>query len=82
MPSNYEMSIEKLQNCISDDAICRIFSSGDAITANKVLLDCLIEKMNHREEILDLCDQLERINTSEQLNLLVNELRSGELFGI
>ena len=78
MPDNYEQSVGKLQNYISDDQICMILSSSNSTTANKMILDCLIERMSCREELLDLCDQLETINTSHQLNMLFSEIRAGE----
>ena len=78
MPDNYEQSVGKLQNYISDDQICMILSSSDSNTANKMILDCLIERMSCREELLDLCDQLESISTSHQLSMLISEIRSGE----
>ncbi|XP_065894594.1 uncharacterized protein [Dysidea avara] len=76
MPDNYEQSVGKLQNYISDDQICMILSSSNFTTANKTILDCLIEKMSRREELLDLCNQLETISTSHQLNILISEIRS------
>ena len=78
MPDNYEQSVEKLQNYISDDQICMILSSSNSTKANKIIFDCLIERMSCREELLDLCDQLETISTSHQLNMLISEIRSGE----
>ena len=56
MPDNYEQSVGKLQNYISDDQICMILSSSNSTTANKIILDCLIERMNCRGDLLDLCD--------------------------
>jgi len=79
MSDNYEQSVGKLQNYISDDQICMILSSSDSSTANKIILDGLIERMSCREELLDLCDQLETISTSNQLTMVINEIRSGEL---
>ena len=55
-----------------------ILSSSNSTTANKMILDCLIERMSCREELLDLCDQLETISTSHQLNMLISEIKSGE----
>ena len=78
MPENYEQSVGKLQNYISNDQICMILSSSNSSTANKMILDCLIGRMSCREELLDLCDQLETISTSHQLNMLISEIRSGE----
>jgi len=78
MPDNYEQSVGMLQNYISDDQICMILSSGNSTTANKIILDCLIERLSCREELLDLCDQLETIATSQQLMTVISEIRSGE----
>ncbi|XP_065885289.1 uncharacterized protein [Dysidea avara] len=76
MPDNYEQSVGKLQNYFSDDQICMILSSSNSTTANKIILDCLIERMSCREELLDLCDQLETISTSHQLMMVISEIRS------
>ncbi|XP_065900591.1 uncharacterized protein [Dysidea avara] len=77
MPDSYEQSVGKLQDYISDDQICMILSSSDSITANKIILDCLIERMSCREEVLDLCNQLETITTSHQLMMVISEIRFG-----
>ncbi|XP_065894103.1 uncharacterized protein [Dysidea avara] len=76
MPDNYEQSVGKLQNYISDDQICMILSSSNSTAANKKILDCLIERMSCKEELLDLCDQLETITTSHQLTMVISEMRS------
>ena len=78
MPDNYEQSVGMLLNYISDDQICMILSSSNSTTANKIILDCLIERMSCREELLDLCDQLETITASQQLKMMINEIRSGK----
>ena len=80
MPDNYEQSVGKLQNYISDDQICMILSSSNSTTANKIILDCLIERMSCREELLDLCDQLETISASHQMMMVVSQIRSGGCF--
>jgi len=77
MPDDYELTVGKLQNYISDDQICAILSSSNSTIANKIILDCLIERMSCREELLDLCDQLENITTSYNLKTVINEIRSG-----
>ena len=77
MPDNYEESLIKLQNYLSIDQIANILSSSNSTTTNKLLLDSLIERMSGREELLDLCDQLETIDTSHQLTIVINEIRSG-----
>jgi len=79
MPDDYEQSVGMLQNYISDDQICMILSTGNSTTANKIILDCLIERLSCREDLLDLCDQLETITTSHQLMMVISKIRSGGL---
>jgi len=78
MPDNYEQSIEMLQNYISDDQICMILSSSSPTDANKIILDCLVQGMNCREELLDLCDKLETITTSQKMMTITSGIRSGK----
>ena len=77
MPDDYEVTVGKLQNCFSFDQICVILSSSNSSIANKIILDNLIERMSCREELLDLCDQLESIVTSHDMKIVINELRLG-----
>ena len=77
MPDDYELTVGTLQHYISFDQICVILSSSNSTIANKLILDYLIERMSCREELLDLCDQLESIATSHDLKLIINELRLG-----
>ena len=77
MPDDYELTVGILQNYISDDQICSILSSSNSTAANKIILDCLIERMSSREHLLDLCDQLENITTSHNMKIVINELRLG-----
>ena len=77
MPDDYELTAGILQNYISDDQICGILCSSNSTIANKIILDCLIERMNCREELLDLYDQLESITASHDLKDVINKLRSG-----
>ena len=77
MPDEYELSVGKLVNYISDDQIGTILSSGNANVANKLILDCLIERISCKEELLDLCDQLESIIASHDLKVMINEIRLG-----
>ena len=77
MPDEYELSVGKLVNYISDDQIGTILSSSNASVANKLILDCLIERISCKEELLDLCDQLESIIASHDLKIVINEIRLG-----
>jgi len=55
-----------------------ILSSSNSTAANKIILDCLIERMSCREELLNLCNQLETITASHQMMMVISEIRSGE----
>ena len=78
MPDEYELSVGKLVNYISDDQIGTILSSSNASVANKLILDCLIERISCKEELLDLCDQLESIIiASHDLKIVISEIRLG-----
>ncbi|XP_065914506.1 uncharacterized protein [Dysidea avara] len=77
MPPEYEMTVGKLQTCFSDEEICIILSSSDAIHANKVILDSLVDKIRNKRELYKVCDQLEMISASHDLNVLIANMRSG-----
>ena len=77
MPDDYELIVGKLQSYISFDQTCVILSSSNSTIANKLILDYLIERMSCREELLDLCDQLEKITTSHDMKMITSELRLG-----
>ena len=79
MPNYYQPTIAKLQDCISDDQICVILSSSNSTDANKIILDCLIDRMKYRKDLLVLCDQLESIITSHEAKILINKIRSGQM---
>lgn len=78
MPVEYEQSIAQLQNYFSDEQICTILYRSDHTTANKLILDFLIERMSCKEDQLDLCDQLEKIAaSSNELTVIIQDLRTG-----
>ena len=79
MPDDFEPTIEKLLEYINDDQVCTILSSTSSIIANKRILDCLIERVNCKESLLDLCDQLDNITKSPDTHMksVTNEMRLG-----
>ena len=78
MPDDYELTIGKLQSYLSDDQICVVLSSSNSTMANKIILDCLIEKTSCGEDLLDVCDRLEIIAGSHELIAVINSIRSGQ----
>lgn len=79
MPDSYAITVGDLQHCISFDQICVIFSSSNSAIANKLILDFLIERVSCRQELIDLCDQLEKITTmhTNEWKVVINKIRSG-----
>ena len=77
MPDEYEHSVAKLQSQFSDDHICNILSSSNCKVANNTLLNCLVEKLSIKEDLLDLCDQLEKITSSHEMIVIINDIKSG-----
>ncbi|XP_065911500.1 uncharacterized protein [Dysidea avara] len=75
MPEDYSQTLHLLQNHISDDQMVTLLDCPDHVTGNRMILDCLVEKLLHcKNDLLSLCHQLSRINSSALL-VLVNEIR-------
>ena len=78
MPGDYESTLGKLQDYISDDQICATLSSSNSTIANKIILDCLISRMKCREDVLQLCELLESIALPKNnLKAVIDEIRLG-----
>ena len=77
-PKDFYGSIHKLQHKLSDDQMYSILSCSSFDTANKMILDCLIGSMKDDKDLLDLCDQLDRLtDLSPDLKHVITELRKG-----
>ena len=83
LPKDFHQSLQKLQDKFSDDQICTILNCPSSPTANKMIFDCLIDNMKCREDLLDLCDQLDRLtDISPNLKHIMTELRKGCLSNV
>ena len=77
-PKDSLRSLEKLQDTLSDVQICAVLNCANSHRANKMILDFLIDKMKYREDIFDLCDQLDKLtDLTPDLKCLTDELRKG-----
>ena len=77
MPDEFELTLGTLQECITDEQMCVILSSENSAIANKIILDCLIEQMDCKEDVFKLCHQLAKINNSKDMETLIEKLRIG-----
>ena len=82
LPENYESSLARLQQILSDDQICDILSVQEVRGCNQKILNCLIEQVHCEEDVLDLCSHLEKIMGSQTLVSIVKELRTGMNKGV
>ena len=80
LPMDFENTLNLLQNYLTDAQLCQILSSPNYNTANKAILDCLIEKFKESVDVSELCKKLELIaslSTSKLLSDVVSELKIG-----
>lgn len=78
MPEDYEQTLGRLQNFINDDQMCAILCCSSPPVANKMILDCLVDRMQCEEDLFDFCDQLEMVTGSQDLNIIISDIRSGK----
>jgi len=85
LPKNYENTLDIVQDCLSDNQICAVLSSPDYHSANKIILDNLMERAIETGTHLNVFDQLEELAKSsdhqEQLLEIIKELRTGKFNG-
>ena len=77
LPEDYMTTVSKLERHLADNEITEILSAPNAVLANRKILDSLIMHMKCKEDLLDLCDQLEKISGSRDMNNIINDLRNG-----
>ena len=82
LPSDYERTLQAIQDHLTDEQICNVLGSSNSSLANEIILDCITEKMKYDGDMLDVCDQLEKISStlsdSSVLNSVIRELRKGK----
>jgi len=83
LPSDYEKTLQAVQDHLTDHQICDVLTSPNCSIANKIILNCLIEKVKCTANVLEFCDELEKITVLLPdpgiLAAVVNELRMGKL---
>ena len=82
LPSDYEKTLQVVQDHLTDNQICDVLTSPNHTTANKTILNCLMEKVKGVADLVEFCDHLEKITSllHEQgvLTTIINELRTGD----
>ena len=79
LPESVENTVNKLEGVFTNDCIIAILSAPSPVDANKMILDYLVKDVSSSEDLLGLCDQLEKITESSNLLSIVAEMRAGLL---
>ena len=77
MPDDYMNTVNQLERHLTGDHIGSILECVNVFTANQRILDCLIEQLNDKEDVLDLCSWLSHINDAPLLTNAIQDLKKG-----
>ena len=82
LPSDYEKTLQVVHGHLTDDQNCDVLTSPNYTIANKTILNCLMEKVKCTDDIVEFCNQLDKIISllpdPGVLSSIVSELREGE----
>lgn len=80
LPNDYEKTLQAMQDHFTDEEICVVLSSSDYNSANRTILDFLVQKASNTENLLQFCGQLEKImsllNDPEVLGNIIREFKT------
>ena len=77
LPQNFTENVGHLEQYLTATAIYSIVSSADADQGNRMIMDCLMKQLTHQEDLLELCERLEKIPDAPALTNAIEELRKG-----
>jgi len=78
MPDDYMNTVNQLERHLTGDHIGSILECDSVFAANQRILDCVIEQFNEKEDVLDLCSWLSRIDDAPLLASTIRDLKKGE----
>ena len=61
LPSDYEKTLQVVQDHLTDDQICDVLTTPNYTIANKTILNYLMEKVKCEGDVLEFCNHLEKI---------------------
>ena len=77
MPNDYMNTVSQLECYLTGDHIGSILECSDVFSANQRILDCFIEQIDTKEDLLDFCNWLSSISDVPALTAALNELKNG-----
>ena len=78
MPDNHYETIQLLERELCDTHISSLFECSHSTAANQIILECLMEQVTSKADILDLCEILSLLKNAVQLTSTVDNLRMSE----
>ena len=78
MPDNYYETVQLLERELCDTHISSLFECSHTTAANQIILECLVEQVNCKADILDLCERLLQLKNAPQLIQIIEHLRRSE----
>ena len=76
MPDDYLKTVQLLESRLCAVHIYDALDSSSALDANQAIVTCLLEKANYKADVLDFCEALVPLKSSQLANV-VDNLRKG-----
>ena len=73
-------TVSQLERHLTGDHIGSILECADVSTANQRILDCLVEQLEKKEDLFDLCSWLGLITDAPLLTITIEDLKIGKKF--
>ena len=77
MPDDYMNTVGQLEYHLSGDHIGSILECTDVSTANQKILDCLIEQICTKQQLVDFCDWLCSLTNAPSLTTVLRDIKKG-----
>ena len=78
-PEDYAACLNAVIEHITDEQTVLILDSSTSLAANQRILNCLIEQIRSKVEIITFCDYLDKVG-NVKLSQAVEKLRNGKMF--
>ena len=77
MPDDYMNTVSQLERHLTGDHIGSILECSDVFTANQRILDCLLDRIDAKEGLLDFFEQLNSIHNAPALTAAIESVKKG-----
>ena len=78
MPDDYFETVQLLERELCDTHISSLFGCSHFTAANQIILECLMERVKCKADILDLCEALSLLKNTPKLTEILDNLRMGK----